>query len=100
MEVDDPQATGVKLLWRAHGPSDEELLALKEVSGCEVREYQLSKSEYQLFIPCSKELSQDTSKIILTRLPKECSRWLVVTIPFREFGHKLGGIQEGKVAAD
>ena len=98
MEVDEPQSSGVKILWSAHGPTDAELLELKPVSLAEMREYDFSESCYELFIPSSRALSQDTSKIRVTRVPSAHPRWMVITIPFHD--DVIGKTVDAKLTAD
>jgi hypothetical protein len=94
IEIEDPLADGVLITWSSGGPTDDELKELKPVSNVEVREYQFSATTYKLFIPCTRELSQDSSKILLTKLPEHAFRWTVVTVPYHTAERHVRGMME------
>lgn len=83
VRADDPLENGIYITWKALGPSDEDLLACKDMTGCDVREFQMQETETTIFFPSPKPLCQDISKVEKRAIPDDNPRWLVVTIPFR-----------------
>lgn len=80
--IDSPTENGFIVHWKAHGPTDNELLGLTEDSGSEVREYKFTPSEVELFIPSPRQLLLDSQFHKQLLIPPEHPRWLVAIIPF------------------
>ena len=53
IKVNDPEEDGVTVTWTATGPEDEELRALRDFTGCNIREFDFKKMCCQLKIPLS-----------------------------------------------
>ena len=100
IEIDDPRADGVLITWCAGGPTDEELAEIKDISRTSVREYRFTPTTYKLFIPCTRELSQDSSQRHLTRLPKQKYRWDVITVPFFSDERHVMGMMDPALLAE
>lgn len=79
----DPEENGITISFSSHGPTDEEIVAAKQFTEAEAREYEFSENTTTVFIPSERKLSQDTSQVRKAYVPLRKPRWLVVSVPFK-----------------
>ena len=81
--ISEPTESGVFIIWKADGPSCEEIL---QFTGLDVRNlHEMTQSEGQVFFPCplGRRLGLDVSKVKSHIIPVNHPRWLVTIFPFQ-----------------